>query len=190
MDYKRKCKNVNWAYPRNWTMSLFVLYYVIATIRNSENWQVSMSCENRFIEALRQRGCRLTPQREIVLRVLHEIEGLATAEEIYQCVQAVSAAIDISTVYRTLDLLQEFGLVAAVNIEGSQNSYELLGVHGPHAHLICYQCGAVVGVPLDEVQLWLAQLKEQYGFVVDLAQLTLPGLCAQCASQSGTNPDT
>ena len=70
-----------------------------------------MSCEQVFLEQLRERGFRLTPQREMVLSVMHQIEDFATAEEIYDRVQVLSSAVDISTVYRTLELLQEFHLV-------------------------------------------------------------------------------
>ncbi|MCX7670535.1 MAG: transcriptional repressor, partial [Anaerolineae bacterium] len=73
-----------------------------------------MSCQDVFVRRLRASGFRLTPQRELVLNVLHEIEGFASAEEIYARVRQLSTAVDISTVYRALDLLQEFGLVACV----------------------------------------------------------------------------
>jgi Fur family ferric uptake transcriptional regulator len=69
-----------------------------------------MACEEVFLQKLRERGFRLTPQREMVLSAMHEIEGLATADQIYGRVQEQSSAVDISTVYRTLDLLQEFAL--------------------------------------------------------------------------------
>jgi Fe2+ or Zn2+ uptake regulation protein len=65
-----------------------------------------MSCEKAFLERLRERGFRLTPQREMVLAVMHGLDGFCTAEDIYSRVGEISSAVDISTVYRTLDLLQ------------------------------------------------------------------------------------
>ena len=65
-----------------------------------------MACESIFLEKLRKSGLRLTPQREMVLSVMHQIEGAATVEEIHSRVRALSTAVDISTVYRTLDLLR------------------------------------------------------------------------------------
>jgi Fur family ferric uptake transcriptional regulator len=68
-----------------------------------------MACEKVFLEKLRERGLRLTPQREMILSTMHEMEGLVTAEAIYAQVQSITSAIDISTVYRTLDLPPAIG---------------------------------------------------------------------------------
>ena len=111
-----------------------------------------MACEKVFVQELRERGFRLTPQREMVLSVMHQVDGLATADEIYGRVQERSAAVDISTVYRTLDLLQEFRMVACVDAGDGQHRYELLGVHGPHVHLVCQACGTLIGVELEVVR--------------------------------------
>jgi Fur family transcriptional regulator, ferric uptake regulator len=140
-----------------------------------------MGCEQAFIQQLRERGFRLTPQREMVLAVLHDIEGFATAEEIYSRVQDLSAAVDVSTVYRTLDLLQEFNLVACVEPGDGQRRYELLGLHGPHLHLVCQSCGAVLGADLKAARALAEQLREQSGFVLDLDHLSLRGWCPACA---------
>ena len=140
-----------------------------------------MSCEKIFTDKLREQNCRLTPQREIVLSVLHKLEGLSTAETIWEEVHQRSSAVDISTVYRTLDLLQEFGLVASVDRGDGCRLYELLGIHGPHIHLICQNCGRVTGMPLDLVQPLNAELLASAGFQLDLDHVTLTGLCSQCA---------
>ncbi|MGQ9586682.1 MAG: Fur family transcriptional regulator, partial [Anaerolineae bacterium] len=156
-----------------------------------------MACEELFLHQLRQRGLRLTPQREMVLSVLHDIEGLATAEEIYAQVQTLSSSVDISTVYRTLDLLQNLHLVACVDAGDGQRRYELLGIHGPHAHLICQSCGQVIGVDLGTLQPLVEHLEREYGFATDLDHLTFPGLCQACrergcptTAQSPPTPST
>ncbi len=143
-----------------------------------------MSCEKTFLRHLRDRGFRLTPQRELVLSVLHQMEGFASAEEIYERVHQVSAAVDISTVYRTLDLLQEFQLVACVEGHDGQRRYDLVTDHGPHIHLVCTCCGEVIGAATDTLAAGLAQIQERYGFAVDLMQLHLPGLCARCRADT------
>ncbi len=140
-----------------------------------------MGCEKVFIEQLRERRLRLTPQREMVLSVLHDIEGFARVDEIHQRVQCLSTSVDLSTVYRTLDLLQELDLVACVDPGDGQRRYELLGVHGPHLHLVCQACGAVLGAPYDLARPLGAALQEAYGFQADLEHLSVPGLCAECA---------
>jgi Fur family ferric uptake transcriptional regulator len=142
-----------------------------------------MACEEVFIQELRERGFRLTPQREMVLSVLHEVEDMATADEIYGRVRERSAAVDISTVYRTLDLLQEFQMVACVDPGDGQHRYELLGVHGPHVHLVCQSCGTVIGVEQEIAQPLADRLLADHGFAVALDRLTLSGLCRACSDQ-------
>ena len=141
-----------------------------------------MSCEKIFLRELRERGFRLTPQREVVLAVMHQIEGLATAEEIYQRVHALSASVDISTVYRTLDLLQDFHLVAELDPGDGHRRYELLGVHGQHVHLVCSVCGEVIGADIEPFQAMADEIKERYGFEVDLEHLSITGVCQKCAA--------
>jgi Fur family ferric uptake transcriptional regulator len=141
-----------------------------------------MACEQIFLQHLRERGFRLTSQRETILAVLHDVQGLATADELYGRVQSHDASIDISTVYRTLDLLKEFGLVSCVAAADGQNRYELLGIHGPHLHLICQSCGQVIGADPEVAQTFRKRLQAEYGFQAALDQLSVPGLCPACAS--------
>lgn len=142
-----------------------------------------MSCEDIFFKKLRERGFRFTPQREMVLSVMHQIEGFATADEIYHRVSALSTSVDISTVYRTLDLLQDFKMVSCVERSDGQHVYELLSIHGPHMHLVCRACGAVIGADLDLARPLAIHLREQYGFEADLNRLSVPGLCQACQAR-------
>ena len=139
-----------------------------------------MSCQEVFAKQLRERGYRLTPQREMVLSVMHQIEGFATAEEVYDRVQEISACVDLSTVYRTLDLLQEFQLVAAVDLGHGQRRYELLGTRDPHLHLACRSCGKVLRVGLEEVWMFTDYLAQAHGFEAELEHVTISGLCQEC----------
>ena len=142
-----------------------------------------MSCQTDFIRELRERGFRLTAQREMVLGVLHEIDGFATVDDIYRRVHTLSAAVDISTVYRTLDLLQGFSLIASVEGGDGQRRYRLLIDHIAHAHLVCVGCGAVTGAGLDTIQPMLDEIKSRYGFSVDPRHLNLSGWCPQCCEK-------
>ena len=142
-----------------------------------------MSCEKIFLEKLRKRGFRLTPQREIVLSILHKIDSMASVEEIFEKVRDISTAIDISTVYRTLDLLQEFNLVISTDLGDGHHVYKLVGVENPHLHLICRQCGAVIGTEMGPNSSLAAYYLEHYGFRVDFDSLSFPGLCKNCQPQ-------
>jgi len=141
-----------------------------------------MSCEEVFFKRLREHGFRLTPQREMVLSVLHDVEGFATAEEIYERVSDISACVDISTVYRTLELLQDFHLVASVDPGDGQRRYELLGLHGPHFHLVCLSCGKIIGVEPEVLDGFAGRIRETYGFEIDMDHLSIPGLCQACSN--------
>ncbi len=140
-----------------------------------------MSCEEVFFQQLREQGFRLTPQREMVLSVLHEIEGFATAEEIYERVSAISSSVDISTVYRTLELLQDFRMVASVDPGDGQRRYELLGLHGHHLHLVCRSCGEIIGVELGAIEPFADRMKKEQGFDLAVEHLSIPGLCRACS---------
>lgn len=142
-----------------------------------------MSCEEIFLEKLRKRGFRLTPQREIVLSILHQMDSLTSVEKIFERVQAVSNSVDISTVYRTLDLLQDFNLVISIDLGESHRMFKLVGAEEPHLHLVCGRCGAVIGGDIHPTESFAATLLEKYGFQADFTQLNIPGLCENCRGQ-------
>ena len=143
----------------------------------------SVSCEEIFFQKLREQGFRLTPQREMVLHVMHQLDDFSTAEAIYARVQTMSAAVDLSTVYRTLDLLDRLHMVACVETGDGQRVFKLEGAHGPHLHLVCARCGAVAGAELDAARPLAAALRARHGFAAELDHLTIPGLCAACAAE-------
>jgi len=149
-----------------------------------------MSCEKRFIQKLRERGFRLTPQREMVLAALHEIDDFSTVDEVYAWVQQRSHSIDISTVYRTLELLEEFQLVAHLDGEDGHRRYELQGIHGLHHHLHCTRCGDIIPLDQEELAPLLTRIAEVYGFAVAPVSWTFDGLCAACQSESKTKEVT
>ena len=145
-----------------------------------------MSCEKVFMEALRARGFRFTPQREMILEVLHHIPDHSTAEEIYSRVQALSSRVDIATLYRTLELLQELEFINVIDMGAQGHRYELVGVNPPHPHLVCRSCGRILDLDPEELLSLAAQLEERYGFAADVAHLTVPGLCAECQADSSS----
>ena len=144
-----------------------------------------MCCEEEFLRRLRERGFRLTLQREMVLRILHEAADHPTAEEIYAQVSAVSSAVDLSTVYRTLELLQALDLVAPFDLGDGQRRYELLTAHHLHHHLHCRGCGKLITIDAADVQPLLDALRHSQGFAAQLEHLVIPGLCRECAQKAG-----
>ncbi|PWH16434.1 MAG: transcriptional repressor [Ardenticatenia bacterium] len=148
----------------------------------------TMSCEQGLFRSLRKKGLRLTSQRKRILSALHELDRLATAEEIFQSVRRDSPSMDISTVYRTLELLREFQVVTCVQGNDGQHRYELAHHSTPHVHMVCRACGRVFEVAIESLQPFIACAREQHGFEVDVHALSIEGICHACCAQmrSGT----
>ena len=140
-----------------------------------------MSCEEIFLKQLHQRGFRLTPQREQVLLVLHQLDRAASADEIYTRVASLNPNVELSTVYRTLDLLNSLDLVAVIDVGDRQRLFELCQDSIPHLHLVCRVCGKIVGVELDLLQPLLDHVTARLQFHTDLSNISIPGICATCA---------
>lgn len=138
-----------------------------------------------WAQALRGRGYRITPQRQLVLQAVDEL-GHATPEEIHEYVHAQAAGVNLSTVYRTLDVLEGVGLVTHAHINHGSPTYHSVREH-PHVHLVCRQCQGVDSVPAGRIAPLLESLIDGEGFAPDVSHLTIHGLCAQCRQQVQEN---
>jgi Fur family ferric uptake transcriptional regulator len=136
-----------------------------------------MNDEN--IKVIKQSGFRITPQRQIILDVLHEAGGHCTPEEVYQRVQSKSSAINRTTIYRTLEFLVRLGLVTTAHVQGNQVIYELASEH-PHHHLVCQQCDKVDMIDHTMVESMFANLENQSGYKINSDHLVLFGICPHC----------
>jgi len=143
-----------------------------------------MSHCHTLIAALRKQGYRLTPQREMIVQAIAHAGRHVTAEEIFEQVQARTHAVNIATVYRTLELLSGLGLVSRCDLGSGKVCYATLR-HGPHCHLVCRQCGQIIEADHQLVAPLAERFLEQYGFDADLNHYAISGLCAQCRSASG-----
>ena len=136
------------------------------------------SSERDWQQLLREKGYRLTPQRELVLNAVDAL-GHGTPDEVCAKVHEQSSAINISTVYRTLELLEELGLVRHTHITDRAPTYH--STRTPqHVHLVCRGCGRVLEATPAEFETLRAGLLEQHGFTPDLGHLTVFGRCAEC----------
>ena len=141
-----------------------------------------------LIAELRKQGYRLTPQREMVVEAVAHAGRHVTAEEVFEQVQERTRAVNIATVYRTLDLLVDLGMVSRADLGGGQVSYASLR-HGPHCHLVCRHCGRVIKADHELVTPLENQLREKHGFAADLHHFAIFGQCADC-QQSDAKEDT
>jgi Fur family transcriptional regulator, ferric uptake regulator len=130
-------------------------------------------------ETLRAKGYRLTPQRQLVLDAVTEL-GHATPEEAFSWVTERASGVNISTVYRTLELLEELGLVKHAHLSHGAPTYHAAAAP-EHVHLICRGCGVITEISPDAVAPLVEQLRRDQGFVADVSHLTVFGECKECA---------
>jgi Fur family transcriptional regulator, ferric uptake regulator len=125
--------------------------------------------------ALRTRGLRRTAQRELVLEAVRRL-GHATPEQISEAVPGV----DVTTVYRTLELLEELDLVKHAHLGHGAPAYR--PAEDDHIHVVCHVCGDVIDAPADLVDALAGRLLDERGFTLDRSHFTVFGRCAGCVA--------
>lgn len=136
-----------------------------------------------FEQILRSQGYRLTNQRRVIVREL-EGERHLSAEDIYDRVKGEHPELGLSTVYRTLDLLHELGIVRKEDFGEGYSRYEL-STERMHHHARCRECGVVMEFNEELMEYLRLQVERETGFVTDWHEITLHGRCAECVR---TNP--
>ncbi len=129
-------------------------------------------------EELRSRGYRVTPQRQLVLEAITDLEH-ATPEAICAEVQRTAQSLNISTVYRTLELLEQLGLVTHTHLGHGAPTYHL-SAQADHVHLVCRDCGKITEVSPQTVRGLVTALDSGHGFETDVGHLTVFGRCSTC----------
>jgi Fur family ferric uptake transcriptional regulator len=128
-------------------------------------------------DRLRRVGQRVTPQRLVILDALTPGEHLA-ADEVFARVEPLLPGVNRSTVYRTLELFRDLGLVSMTDLGGGARQFEL--IDEPHHHLICHRCGALLDLDDDLVEPLRESIRARYGFNPGIDHLALFGFCAAC----------
>ena len=126
---------------------------------------------------LHQRGLRMTPQRQLVLDAVRDL-GHATPEQICTQVQQAAPAVNITTVYRTLDLLERIGLVRHTHLGHGAPTYS--EQEHQHVHLVCHTCGSVTESPTDLMDGLAERLLAESDFALDPSHVALSGQCREC----------
>lgn len=129
-------------------------------------------------DRLRSSGHRLTPQRQLVLEAVVGL-GHATPDEILIEVQRTAQAVNASTVYRTLDLLEELGLVTHAHLGHGAPTFHPV-TDDPHIHLVCSRCHGIEEVETTMLATLADELTRSRGFSVDVGHVALTGLCSTC----------
>jgi Fur family transcriptional regulator, ferric uptake regulator len=137
--------------------------------------------ESSLAEVLRSRGLRLTAQRQLILEAVHAL-GHATPEQVHTAVREVAAGVNITTIYRTLELLERLGLVTHTHLSHGSPTYHAAG-DDQHVHLVCRACGGVGEVGPELVRPVVERLAGERGFLVDIGHMALFGVCAECGGR-------
>jgi Fur family ferric uptake transcriptional regulator len=127
---------------------------------------------------LREKGLRLTPQRELVLKAVRDL-GHATPEEVAAKVHQTHPGINLSTVYRNLETLENVGLVQHTHLGHGGATYHA-AEELTHLHLVCGICGEVSDAPIESSASFVQDLLDGYGFHTDVTHFAIYGTCAKC----------
>ena len=123
----------------------------------------------------------MTPQRQLVLDAVREL-GHATPEQICAQVQRSAPAVNITTIYRTLDLLERIGLVRHTHLGHGAPTYS--EQEHEHVHLVCHRCGTVTEAATDLMDDLADRLRREIGFELDATHIALSGTCSDCRRHS------
>jgi len=129
-------------------------------------------------EVLREHGFRITPQRQLVLEAVNSLRH-ATPETLLAEVQKTAGAVNLSTIYRTLEVLEQVGLVNHAHIGHGAPTYHSVD-EDPHIHLVCDTCSKVNSIPVKAAELFIQLLRDQAGFETDVAHVSVHGQCSDC----------
>ena len=133
----------------------------------------------QIIEALRDKGHRLTPQRLAMLRIIAKSAGHPSAEQIYEQIKADFPTTSLATIYKTLSLLKDIGEVLELNFASVGSRYDGNRPY-PHPHVICTRCGQILDPEMAGMAEVSKEMARQTGFKITHHQLNFFGLCPRC----------
>lgn len=131
------------------------------------------------MELLRGRGLRMTPQRRAIVAEVMQTDGHISPTAIARKVQGEMPGVNASTVYRTLALLEEVGVLAHSHLESGAEYHRF--EEAAHVHLTCSLCGSEDALSLAEADSLHALIRTHHGFEADLTHFAIGGLCRRCA---------
>lgn len=137
-----------------------------------------MSC----LETLKGKGLKLTPQRRMIIDIIHDAHSHLTGENIIDCVQSKMPGVNKSTIYRTLDILEQAGCV--FKSESGNHFIYHHAEEGHHHHLVCRRCGKTMECSENLFNQVEQSLAEKYGFRVSFKHIVMSGLCDTCKNKA------
>ena len=135
------------------------------------------------ISALRERGLRMTPQRRAIVAEIMRTQGHISPTALARKVQGDMPGVNASTIYRTLSLLEEMGVLAHAHLETGAEYHR--AEEAGHVHLTCSNCGAEDDLSIEEADALVHLIERHHGFEPDLTHFAIGGLCADCGKARG-----
>jgi len=124
----------------------------------------------------------MTPQRQLILDVVASMRGHISVDQVYRQVSAKFPDVNITTVYRTLEVLEERGFVRHTHYHDSRSQYQRTD-EPAHQHLVCKVCGQDQELDLSALEPLARDLRERYGFIADLSHTAVVGVCEACSAR-------
>jgi Fur family transcriptional regulator, peroxide stress response regulator len=134
---------------------------------------------DQMVARLKESGCRITPQRLTVLRILAASEGHPSVERVYETVRRELPTTSIATVYKTVHLLKELNEVLELGFPDGSNRYDG-NKPFPHPHVICVQCHKIIDPDLGSLKKMTAEVADETGFEILTHRLDFFGICVDC----------
>ena len=141
-----------------------------------------MTQHDQAVEVLRDKGHRLTPQRMLVLSIVSDGDGHMGVDEVFRRAKEAYPYMDIATVYRTLHLFKDLGVVTEVAI-GDRLHYELTDPSGRHHHMVCRVCNGAFNLSPTYLDEFREALIQEFDFEPDLEHFAITGVCSDCRSR-------
>lgn len=138
-----------------------------------------MQKHRNLVEDLREKGLRLTPQREMILSAISKGEGHFSAEALMAIVRKRYPYLNKSVIYRNLERLTELGLLNQADFGKGYLEYELHD-HPHHHHLICRKCDKIIEIDESVLLSFYEKLRSKYGFRPVIHHQTIKGICNRC----------
>ena len=141
--------------------------------------------EKRTEQELRKHGYKLTPQRRLVINAIIKSREHLTPAAIYERVHRDHPSIGLVTIYRTIEILTELGLICEMHAGGSCRSYLMRRPSEHHHHLICSDCGRVVDFTNCNLDKLEQRLAKETRFKINGHLLEFLGQCRECKKRAG-----
>lgn len=143
--------------------------------------------KRRYQDFIATRKLKSSKRRDLIVDFIMQTKGHFTIDDIYPQMLKIDRSIGIATVYRTLRLLVDSGILREHSFGEKRGYFELLPLHTPlHDHLICTDCGKIMEFQCQSIEQEKRRIAQQYQFSIRTHKLEIFGICAQCQQQKNS----